>query len=121
MPSPAGGYVLRVTEGGQLAVGLSMQDLDSLPKVKLTADGKEQEGPTLLSVLSRAGFADFKRVTVVGMQRGRSHSAELALERAKVTDQVILDINKQGQTKLASPDIPGEAWIIDVSELQAER
>ncbi len=110
--------MLKVTENGQLAAGLSMQDIDSLPKVKLTADGKEQEGPTLLSVLSRAGFADFQRVTVVGMQRGRSHSAELSLERAKVTDSIILDINNRGETKLASPDIPAEAWIIDVSELR---
>ncbi len=117
----SGGYALRVTEGGKVLAGLSLQDIEKLPSLKLTADGKAQEGPTLLSVLNRAGVTDFKRVIVVGVQRGRIHSASLPLDRAKVTDRVILDVNKRGQTKLASPGIPSELWIVDVGELEVER
>ncbi len=43
-PSHSGGYTLKITESGRLTAGLSMEDIDQLPKAKLNADGKEQEG-----------------------------------------------------------------------------
>ncbi len=117
----AGGYALNVTEGGNIVARFSLNEIESLPSLKLTADGKEQEGPTVLSVLKRAGITNFTRITVVGLQRGRSHSALLPLDRAKVTDRVILSVNKRGKTKLVSPDIPSELWIVDVSELEVDK
>lgn len=115
------GYTLTVKDGDKTLTQLSLDDLKGLPSVKLTADGKDQEGPTLLSVLQRSGVTQFKSVTVVGMQKGRTHSASLRLERAKVTDRTLLAFNERGQTKLASPDLPGETWVVDVSELDVER
>ncbi len=117
----SGEYALKVTEGGKVLARPSPADIRGLPSLKFIADGKEQEGPSLLSVLRLAGVQDFKRVTVIGMQRGRTHSAALPLDHAKVTDKVILDFNKRGETKLASPEIPSELWIIDVTELEVER
>ncbi len=96
---------------------LKLADLTSLPQVKVTADSKEETGPTLLAVLGLAGIQDFSSVTAYGYTKGRVATAELTLNRSQINDQVVLDISNQGTAKLAGPNIPGNSWIIDVNKL----
>lgn len=110
-------YAIKVFWNGQQVALLSFDDLLQLPQIDVVADGKPQEGPTLLSVLQLAGIREFSQVKASGLCRGRIASAELVLNRADITDEVILDKTNIGTTKLCGPDIPYNNWIIDVNEL----
>jgi len=115
-----GGYSIKVSQGGKAVGSLGLGDLQGLPQVSVQADGKSQQGPTLLSAMKRAGVGEFQKVTVVGLGRERVAEAQLVLTRVQVTDSVVLDINKQGKAKLAGAEIPSERWVIDVSEIRVE-
>ncbi len=113
-------YSVEVFLNDNLLVSVSLDDLLALEQVTLTAENKDEEGPSLLSVLELAGIGEFSEVTVIGLSKGRVASAELVLSRSQINEQVILDITNRGTTKLASPDIPSSNWIIDVSELRVK-
>lgn len=112
-------YSIQVSAGGQV-VSVTLTDLQSLPEVTVEGSGKTQTGPTLLSVLDYAGVTEFSKVTVAGLSKGRVATAELELDSDEITEEVVLDFNNQGKTKLAGPDIPEDSWIIDVEEIRAE-
>ena len=113
-------YSVKVFLNGELLTFVSMDDLLALEQVSFTAENKDEEGPSLLSVLKLAGIGEFNEVTIIGLSRGRVASAELVLSRSQINGQVILDITNRGTTKLTSPDIPSNNWIIDVSELRVK-
>lgn len=117
---PEAGYRLRVSRAGLEVAQLTLADLRRLESVSFVSDGKEQTGPPLVEVLASAGIADFTAVSILGKSRGRLVSRELRLRRDQVTAQVILHLNKRGDTKLATPDLPSEQWVIDVTELEVE-
>jgi hypothetical protein len=110
-------YAIKVFWDDTQIASLSLDDLAQLPQVTVSAGGKDQEGPTLLSVLDLAGVAEFSEVTVIGLTRGRIASAELVLKKDQISDEVILDVTNEGATKLCGPDIDSNQWIIDVSKL----
>jgi hypothetical protein len=110
-------YAIKVFSNDKQIASLSLDDLLKLPQVTVSAGGKDQEGPTLLSALDLAGIREFSEVTVVGLTRGRIGSAELVLKKDQITDKVILDKTNKGTTKLCGPDIDYNKWIIDVSKL----
>jgi hypothetical protein len=114
------GYSIKILSGSKQIASLSLSELQSLPKVSLTAYGKSEEGPTLPSVLELAGVEEYTKVTVIGMVRGRIASAELTLTRSEITDEVILDFSNRGTCKLAGATIPDDNWIIDVEEMRLE-
>jgi hypothetical protein len=109
-------FILKDTQ----VASLNLSQLQSLPKVSLSAFGKSEEGPTLLSVLELAGINEFNTITVIGMVKGRVASGELTLTRSEITDEVILDFTNRGTTKLAGAQIPEDNWIIDVTEMRLE-
>lgn len=115
-----GPYRVSVTRGGESVAEFSLQALEALPQVSVEADGKEQRGPALQSVLDEAGVTDLSAITVYGKARGRFATTELRLNASQLNGRVVLDINKQGQTKLASPDISSERWVVDVSRIDVE-
>jgi hypothetical protein len=110
-------YTIKVFSNDEQIASLSLDDVLKLQQVAETADGKEQEGPTLLSVLELAGVREFSEVKVEGLTKGRIASAELILSKGQITDRVILDRTNKGTTKLCSPDIAANNWIIDVDKL----
>lgn len=110
-------YAIKVFLNDTQIASLRLDDLLQLPQVTVSAGDKDQEGPTLLSVLDLAGVGEFSEVTVVGLTRGRIGSAELVLKKDQITDEVILDKTNKGTTKLCGPDIDYNQWIIDVSKL----
>jgi hypothetical protein len=113
-------YSIHISRDGQHVTYVTLSQLHTLPEVSFQAKGTTQTGPTLLSVLQYAGIAEFSKVKVAGWSKGRLATAELPLDRAQITDQVILEFNNQGKTKLAAPTIPDSDWIIDVEAIEVE-
>lgn len=113
-------YSIEVYLSSTLKKLITIDEIESLDKVSFSTEDKDEEGPTLTDVLELAGITEFDEVTVVGLTKGRIASAELALSRNEIDDEVILDITNRGTTKLAGRDIPSNDWIIDVSELRVE-
>jgi hypothetical protein len=88
--------------------------LDAVKKLKLaqiTIEGKVQEGPKLLDVLSLAGVTDFTEVTITGS------SAPSTLKREQVDDNTILDFSNRGTMKLATTYIPKADWTKDITQI----
>lgn len=110
-------YAIKVFSNDTQIASLSFDDLLQLPQVTVSAGGKEQEGPPLLSLLDLAGVGEFSEVTVIGLTRGRIASAQLVLKEDQINDEVILDISNKGTAKLCGPNIDANEWIIDVSKL----
>jgi len=113
----SGQYSISIYMDDSLVDSVILDDLLALEQVSFTAENKDEEGPTLLSVLQSVGIDDFEEVTVAGLSKGRIAEAEITLTRSQVNEQVVLDITNSGTSKLASPDIPSNDWIIDVDEL----
>ena len=111
------GYSIAVFRGDIQVGALMLADLSKLEKVKFTADGKNEEGPTLTSALALLGITDFKSITIFGFTKGRIATAEQTYDRSKINDKVILDFSNQGTCKFAGADIPSGDWIIDVNKL----
>ena len=88
--------------------------LDAVKKLKLaqiTVEGKVQEGPKLLDVLSLAGVTDFTEVTITGS------SAPSTLKREQVDGNTILDFSNRGTMKLATTYIPKADWTKDITQI----
>jgi len=111
------GYSISVFRGQTQLGALTLADLSRLDKVKFTADGKSEEGPTLLSALGLLGITDFNTITIYGFTKGRLATAEQTYERSKINDKVVLDFSNQGTCKFAGADIPSGDWIIDVNKV----
>ena len=110
-------YSINVFRGETSAGALTLADLSKLAKVKFTADGKNEEGPTLMSAIALVGITDFNTITVYGFTPGRLGTAEITLKRSEVNDRVILDFSNQGTCKLAGADIPSNNWIVDANKM----
>jgi hypothetical protein len=88
--------------------------LDAVKKLTLaqiTVEGKVQEGPKLLDVLSLAGVIEFTEITITGT------NAPSTLKREQVDDHTILDFSNRGTMKLATTYIPKAEWTKDISEI----
>ena len=114
------GYSIDIYLNDSLVESVTLDELLELEQVAFTADNKDEEGPTLLSVLALAGIEDFSELTVYGLSKGRIAEAEITLTRDQVHDKVILDITNSGTAKLAASDIPSNDWIIDADEIKVK-
>ena len=106
---PAGLFQIIKPDGSKFDV-----TLDAVKKLKLaqiTVEGKVQEGPKLLDVLSLAGVTDFTEVTITGS------SAPSTLKREQVDDNTILDFSNRGTMKLATTYIPKADWTKDITQI----
>ena len=111
------GYSIQVFRSETQVGSLTLAALSKLDTVKFTADGKNEEGPTLMSALALVGITGFDEITVYGFSKGRLATAEKTLKWSQINDKVILDFSNQGTCKLAGADIPSNDWIIDVTRL----
>jgi hypothetical protein len=117
---PPLGYSIAVRTASKVLAYVTLDQLNKLEKIAVRAADRNNEGPTLSSVLSLAGVNEYKSVKVVGMVRGRMADADLTLEKQQVTDKTILDITNRGTCKFVSPDVVYENWIYDVAALEIE-
>ncbi len=92
---------------------VSLDELKRLPSLKLDMPGSE-EGPKLADVLLQAGIADYSQVTITGS------SGSIVLTKDQVTGRVILDYTNRGTMKLASPDIPKDQWVKDITNIEVK-
>ena len=115
--SGSSGYTIDIFSHDTQIASLSLDQLLNLPQVNVSAAGRTEEGPTLLSALDLAGVTNFSQLTATGMTQGRIAEAELTLTRDEIDDEVILDITNSGTAKLCGPNISFDSWIRDVNKL----
>ena len=90
---------------------VTLDALKKLPLANITVDGKVQEGPKLLDVITLAGVTDFTEVTLTGS------ASPVTLTHAQVDDNTILDFNNHGTLKLATTYVPMPNWTKDISKI----
>ncbi|MBM4437108.1 MAG: hypothetical protein FJ029_07720 [Actinobacteria bacterium] len=115
----AAAYTLTVRRGDAVLATYTPANLESLERISVVADGREQRGPRVRAVLAKAGITQFSSLTVRGAVRQRVAMAEVTLSAAQVTETLVLDASQRGTFKLAGPDLDPAQWIIDVTELVA--
>jgi len=113
---PASVYSVAVTRDGELLRSFAVADLEALPAVTFTSEGKTQKGPTLSSVLDAAGVdGGFREVEITGM--GIRDEGHLVLAADEVDDQVVLDFAERGTVKVVSPTLSWRERVRDVVEI----
>lgn len=109
-------YSIAVVADGETIKLFSLDDLESLESKRVVMQGKPEEGPPVLAVLSAAGVSEFDSLLFVGM-RVRD-AGMLRLSRDAVSGDVLLDIAKRGTAKVCGPDIPQEKRVRDVIRIE---
>jgi outer membrane receptor protein involved in Fe transport len=104
-------YSIAVSKNGQTIATLTLADLQKLTQV--TSGG--ETGPTLLSVLNSVGVTDFTQLTINGFTQGRTATAATTLQKAQVTNNVMLALVTRGTAKLTGSDVTTQ--IIDVNQI----
>jgi hypothetical protein len=107
----ASSSVFQVVKADGSKFDMTLDALKKLPLANITVDGKVQEGPKLLDVITLAGVTDFTEVTLTGS------ASPVTLTRAQVDDNTILDFNNHGTLKLATAYVPMPNWTKDISEI----
>lgn len=110
-PTAVSGMLFVVILPDGSSVDITLDQLKSLPLAQLTVDGKTEEGPKLMDVLTLAGVTDFSEVSLEGS------SSPATLTREQVDDNTILDFNNHGTLKLATTYIPKANWTKDISKI----
>lgn len=120
--APAGAsapsYSVAVTQNGSLLKRFTVADLRALPGATVTIDGKEQDGPSVPTVLAAADAAAYTTLSVKGI--GVRDSGHLTLESARVNDRLLFDFSDRGTVKICSPDLEWNQWVRDVVEIDLD-
>jgi hypothetical protein len=111
-------YAIVVIREGTILARFTVNDLKEIGFVVVVIQGKPQDGPRLLSVLTAAGVDDFDRVRVSGM--GVRDSGAITLRRDQISENVVLDLATRGTVKVVGPDIEWEDRVRDVTEIVVE-
>jgi len=110
-PTAVSGELFQVILPDGASVSVTLDQLKSLPLAQLTVDGKTEEGPKLMDVLTLAGVTDFTEVSLEGS------SSPITLTREQVDDNTILDFNNHGTLKLSTTYVPKAQWTKDISKI----
>ena len=110
-PAPAVSALYQIVKPNGAKFAVTLDAVKKLPLAQITVEGKVQEGPKLMDILSLAGITDFSEVTINGS------SAPTTLTRAQVDDNTILDFSNRGTMKLATTYIPKSNWTKDITEI----
>ncbi len=110
--SPAPAYSIKVERGGEVLKQYDLAALHALPQTQVTIDGKEQDGPLLVTVLHDAGLGDFASVTIRGA--GVRDDGRLTLSGEEAGSGVLLDFSERGTVKACGPRLEWSDWVRDV-------
>lgn len=113
------GYGVAVTDGSRVLETFDVAQLRALGVRRVMMQGKPETGPTLLSVLGKAGVTQFESVTVIGL--GARDSGKLVLDRSAVDQDVLLDVANRGTAKVCGPNIPYDERVRDVVRIEVQR
>ncbi len=108
-------YTVRVEQAGETIGVLELEDLRSLEQQSVVALGRRQEGPALLTVLATCGVDEFEHVEVFGM--GYRDSGYIKLSVEEIDEDMLLDFNNRGTTKLVSPEMAWTKRVRDVERI----
>lgn len=111
---PAAPSLFQIVKPDGAKFAVTLEAVKKLPLAQITVEGKVQEGPKLMDILSLAGITDFTEVTLAG------NSASTTLTRAQVDDNTILDFSNRGTMKLATTYIPKANWTKDITEIMVK-
>lgn len=111
------GYGLRITRGGQVLKTFTAEELLAVPQQVLEIGGRPMAGAPLRQILAGAGVTEAEQLAITGTDSVRSGPATVTLAWSAVTDEVLLGVNKRGAGKLFGPNLPGEQWVVDVTEI----
>lgn len=110
---PGGDILLaKIVKADTTSVDLKLSDLGKLTKVKITADGKAQEGFKLLDILAQAKVSSFNKVTISDGKK------TVTLAKGDVDDQVIINLG-DGLT-LISSKLKADQWLKYVTQIKVE-
>lgn len=90
----------------------SISALKALPLITATINNKVQGGPSLVSVLKKAGISEFEKVTVHGKD-----GTECTLTFKQCDKKSILDFTNRGTVKLATKYINMDKWAKDITKI----
>lgn len=110
-PTAVSTALFQVIKPDGTSIGVTIADLKTLPLKQVTAEGKVEEGPGLLDVLTFAGVTEFKEVSLTGS------SNAVTLTHEQVDENTILDFTNHGTVKLSTTYIPKDQWTKDISEI----
>jgi hypothetical protein len=113
------GGSVSVVEGPTTLRDFTVDELQALGTRRVVMQGRPEEGPPLLSVLSAAGVDEFASITVVGV--GARDSGRLTLPRKAIDRDVLLDIANRGTTKICGPKIAYDRRVRDVLRIEVRR
>lgn len=110
-PTAVSTALFQVIKPDGTKVDVTVDDLKTLPLMQVMAEGKVEEGPGLLDVLTFVGVTEFTEVSLTGT------SNPVTLTREQVDDNTILDFTNHGTVKLASTYVTKANWTKDVAEI----
>jgi hypothetical protein len=97
-PTTVSTALFQVVKPDGSKVGVTIEDLKTLPLKQVTAEGKVEEGPGLLEVLNFAGVTEFSEVTLTGTSS--------PVLRAQWTKTPSLTLPIMAQSNLPQPTFP---------------
>ncbi len=118
--TPQANYSLRVTRDGQVLKELTAAEISGLPQQAPDIGGRPMSGARCRAVLALAGIMDAQTLTIHGTDSTRSGPATVTLPWSAITDDVLLGINQRGATKFFGANLPGEQWVVDVTEIEVK-
>jgi hypothetical protein len=111
--SSSGSVVVR--DGARELARFDLAALQALPQVDVktpqSAGDQVQTGPTVRSVLDKAGVAAVTQLRVEGRDPAQT------LSGADLDGRPILDVTNRGTVKLAGADLTTDRWVRDVTAL----
>lgn len=108
-------YTVKVILGGKTLKEYTIQDFKKLPTSKIEVEGKTEDGPTLLSLLTDSKVQSFSKVTLKGID-----NSSYVLTKDMINENTLLDITNHDTVKLASKLVPKDKWIKDIVEITVE-
>jgi len=113
-PTPVADALFVVVKADGSSQGFTWDALKQLPLATIRVEGKIEEGPKLMDILTAAGVTSFSEVTLTG------NNGSITLPQAQVDDNTILDFTNRGTVKLASTYVPKADWIKDITEIEVK-
>jgi hypothetical protein len=107
-------YLVKVTCDGKVLKKYSIEDIKKMPASSIKIDGKTETGPTLMSLLTKAGIKKYTKITLKGMAKD-----SMTLQKKQIDKFTVLDISNRGTIKYSSKTIEKSKWVKDIVEIIA--
>ena len=92
-------------------------DFTGLPKVKVTAGGKEYEGVALSALVEKAAAGAAATATIQGTRVDNLRLGAVRFPIADVGGSTVFAVDDSGHVALFSSTIPQEQWLKDVTSI----